>query len=75
VAGVQWSFIFRQKIAHKELRVNWCIVVVQHPNLVRPQLRTLLAYGDAYIFSNLSDDQKAISENQITNWIYVNVIC
>jgi hypothetical protein len=31
--------------------------------------------GDAYVFSNLSDGQTAILENQITNCVDVNVIC
>ena len=43
--GYNGRFVFCQKIAHKEGRVSWCIVVVQHPTLVRPQLRPLPAYG------------------------------
>jgi len=43
--GYKGRFVFRQKIAHKEGRVSWCIVVVQHPTLVRPQLRPLPTYG------------------------------
>jgi len=43
--GYNGRFIFRQKIAHKEWRLSWCIVVVQHPTLVCPQLRPLPAYG------------------------------
>ena len=45
VAGYNSRFVFRQKIAHKERRVSWCIVVVQHPTLVRPKLRLLPGYG------------------------------
>jgi len=39
--------------------------------------RNCLAWSkaDAYIFSNLSDSQTAILENQMTNCIDVNVIC
>jgi hypothetical protein len=73
--GYNGRFVFRQKIAHNERRVSWCIVVLQHPSLVRPQLRPLPAYGDAYIFSNLSDGKTAILENQFTNCADVNVIC
>jgi len=43
--GYNGRFVFRQKIAHKERRVSWCIVVVQHPTLVRPLLRPLPAYS------------------------------
>jgi len=50
--GYNGHFIFRQKIAHKERRVSWCIVVVQHPTLVRPQLRPLPAYGFPQMLQN-----------------------
>ena len=43
--GYNGHFVFRQKIAHKERRESWCIVVVQHQTLVRPQLRPLPAYS------------------------------
>jgi len=43
--GYNSCFIFCQKIAHKERQVCWCSVMVQHPTLVRPQLRHLLAYS------------------------------
>ena len=43
--GCNGRFVFRHKIAHKERRVSWCIVVVQHPTLVHPQLRPLPVYG------------------------------
>jgi len=43
--GCNGRFIFHQKIARKEWQVSWCIFVVQHPTLVRPQLRPLPAYG------------------------------
>jgi len=45
-------FVFRQKIAHKERQVSWCIVMVQHPTLVRPQLRPPLAYGFPQMIQN-----------------------
>jgi len=37
--GYKYRFVFRQKIAHKGRRLNWCIVVMQHPTMVHPQLR------------------------------------
>jgi hypothetical protein len=33
--------------------VSWCIVVVQHPTLVRPQLRPLPSYGFPQTLQNL----------------------
>ena len=50
--GYNGHFVFRQKIVHKERRVSWCIVVVQHPTLVRPQRRPLLAYGFPQMLQN-----------------------
>ena len=80
--GYNSRFVFRQKIALKERQVSWRIVVVQHPTLVHPQPRPLQKYGFPSNasellrdFSNLSDSQTAILENQITNCIDVNVFC